>query len=68
MSDKNYKPKLEILSYYKQSLSNINHTRQILLDCGLLDNDLRLQFLTLEKNLSGKIKNLEYDIQNGIIL
>lgn len=65
--NKDEMPKLECLSYYKQALSNLNHTREVLSSSGLMDNDLRLQFLSLEKNLSGKIKILESDIQHGII-
>lgn len=60
-------PKLERLSYLKQALSNMCHTREMLIDAGLLDNDLRLQFLTLERNLSNLIKTLDTDISNGII-
>lgn len=67
MEDASTQPKLERLSYYKQALSNLNHTRQILSDAGLVDNDLRLQLIALENNLSQKIKILESDIQNGII-
>lgn len=63
----NNMPKLECLSYYKQALSNLLHSKEVLVECCLLDNDLRLQFLILEKNLTGKIFALESDIQNGLI-
>ena len=61
------KSKLEQLSYFKQALSNIIHTKQILFDAGLLDGDLRLQFLSMEKFFIQKIEYLETDISYGII-
>lgn len=67
MEPSNSQPKLERLSYFKQALSNITHTREVLTEAGLLDGDLRLQFLSLERNINNKIKTLEIDISNGII-
>ncbi len=67
MENVDTQPKLERLSYYKQALSNFNHTKQMLFEVGLIDNDLRLQLIALENNLAMKIKTLESDIKNGLI-
>lgn len=60
-------PLLEKLSYYEQALSNLTHTKEMLVANDLCNMDMKMQFHAIEKLLISKIKVLKQDIQNGII-